>query len=146
MAKAKRKPNKKTQRERSVYLLPPSHLKALANPLRLEALAVLAERRASPKEIAQELGAKLPSVSYHVKVLERYSLIEQVDKIPRRGAVEHFYRALNAKVLPPGLAKPLIVDDAGAEEIERLRCDFAESLLKVQSEASKRLGRKKALD
>jgi DNA-binding transcriptional ArsR family regulator len=143
MAKTKRK-RRTAKQGRHVYLLSPDHLKALANPLRLEALAIFAERKASPKEVTEELGGKLPGVSYHVRVLEEYGLIEQVEEIPRRGAVEHFYEAVDSSVLPPGMATPLIVDDAGAEKIERLRRDFGEALLKVQREASRRLGRKTA--
>ncbi|HEX5762018.1 MAG TPA: winged helix-turn-helix domain-containing protein [Solirubrobacterales bacterium] len=74
--------------------------KALANPLRVEILAILVERVASPKELTQELKAKLPSVSYHVKVLEEYGLITLLKTEPRRGAVEHFYRATASTLLP----------------------------------------------
>jgi DNA-binding transcriptional ArsR family regulator len=138
MAESKRKRKKGKQGQR-VYLLSPGHFKALASPLRVEALAILSERRASPKELTEELGGKLPSVSYHVKVLEGYGLIEQVDEAPRRGAVEHFYEVVDPKGLPPGLTRPLIVDEAGARKIDRLRRDLAKSLLKVQDEASRRL-------
>ena len=141
MAESKRKRRKKKRRGQRVYLLPPAHFKALANPLRIEALAILTERKASPKELAKVFRAKLPSVSYHVKVLEKYGLIEEVEKIPRRGAVEHFYETVDPRGLPPGLVRPLIVDDLGARKIERLRRDFAKSLLKVQDEASRRLDR-----
>jgi DNA-binding transcriptional ArsR family regulator len=75
-------------------------VKALANELRVEILAILTERVASPKELTQELTGKLPSVSYHVRVLYDYELITLVDTEPRRGAVEHFYRATARTLLP----------------------------------------------
>jgi DNA-binding transcriptional ArsR family regulator len=67
--------------------------KALAHPLRMNLLAILSERRASPTELADELGEPLGNVAYHVKMLEQLDCIELVGTTPRRGAVEHFYRA-----------------------------------------------------
>jgi DNA-binding transcriptional ArsR family regulator len=74
-------------------------IKALSHPLRGHALAILNERVASPNQIARELGESLGQVSYHVKVLEGYGCIELVRTEPRRGAVEHFYRATTRAVL-----------------------------------------------
>ena len=68
-------------------------VKALAHPLRVEILAILNERMASPNELSKELGEGLSQVSYHVKVLKDYECIEMVKTEPRRGAVEHYYRA-----------------------------------------------------
>jgi DNA-binding transcriptional ArsR family regulator len=67
--------------------------KALSHPLRVQILAILHKRIASPNEIAQQLGEGLSQVSYHVKVLREFNCIELVRTEPRRGAVEHFYRA-----------------------------------------------------
>jgi DNA-binding transcriptional ArsR family regulator len=68
-------------------------VKALAHELRVEILAILNERMASPNELAKELNEGLSQVSYHVKVLKDYNCIELVKTEPRRGAVEHYYRA-----------------------------------------------------
>ena len=68
-------------------------IKALAHPLRIQILTILNARTASPNEISRELGEGLSQVSYHVKVLRDYDCIELVRTEPRRGAVEHFYRA-----------------------------------------------------
>ena len=35
----------------------------------------------------------LRSVAYHVRVLKKLGCIELVETLPRRGAVEHVYRA-----------------------------------------------------
>jgi DNA-binding transcriptional ArsR family regulator len=69
-------------------------VKVVGHPIRVKALAVLAERVASPKEIALELGEKLSNVSYHVRELEALGVIELVDTKQRRGATEHYYRAV----------------------------------------------------
>jgi DNA-binding transcriptional ArsR family regulator len=71
----------------------PRFVKALAHPLRIHILRILEDRTASPRELSDELGAKLPNVSYHVRFLERLGVLELVDTQPRRGALEHFYRA-----------------------------------------------------
>ena len=68
-------------------------VKALAHPLRAEILTILNERMASPNELSKELDEGLSQVSYHVKVLKDFDCIEMVKTEPRRGAVEHYYRA-----------------------------------------------------
>jgi DNA-binding transcriptional ArsR family regulator len=68
-------------------------VKALAHELRVEILTILNERMASPNELAKELNEGLSQVSYHVKVLKDYECITLVKTEPRRGAVEHYYRA-----------------------------------------------------
>jgi DNA-binding transcriptional ArsR family regulator len=68
-------------------------VKALAHPLRVQILRVLQGRVASPSELAEELDARLGNVSYHMRVLERLEVIELVKTKPRRGAVEHYFRA-----------------------------------------------------
>jgi DNA-binding transcriptional ArsR family regulator len=68
--------------------------KALSHPLRAHVLAILNERVASPNDMAEQLGEPLGNVSYHVKALVELDCIELVSTRPRRGAVEHFYRAI----------------------------------------------------
>jgi DNA-binding transcriptional ArsR family regulator len=72
----------------------PRLVKGLAHPLRIQILHALENRVASPSEIAIELGAPLGNVSYHVRFLARVGLIELAGTEPRRGAVEHYYRAV----------------------------------------------------
>jgi DNA-binding transcriptional ArsR family regulator len=74
-------------------------VKALAHPLRVEILAILNERMASPNELSKELDEGLSQVSYHVKVLKDFECIEMVKTEPRRGAVEHYYRATSRAFL-----------------------------------------------
>jgi DNA-binding transcriptional ArsR family regulator len=69
-------------------------LKAMAHPIRLRALTIFNQRVASPSEIAHELGEPLGVVSYHVRILEDLDCIELVRTTPKRGAIEHHYRAL----------------------------------------------------
>jgi DNA-binding transcriptional ArsR family regulator len=67
---------------------------ALAHPLRQKILAALSERVASPSELAEELGEPLGNVSYHVRMLVDLGSIELVSTTPRRGALEHHYKAV----------------------------------------------------
>jgi DNA-binding transcriptional ArsR family regulator len=67
--------------------------KALAHPLRVRILTELHKGISSPNQLAQKLGEPLGNVSYHVKTLLEYDCVELVKTEPRRGAVEHFYRA-----------------------------------------------------
>ena len=72
----------------------PSVIKALTHPLRVQILRALEERVASPSELADEIGAPLGNVSYHVRQLHALGLIKLVKKTPRRGAIEHHYKAV----------------------------------------------------
>ena len=69
-------------------------VKALSHPLRMRILARLNEGVASPNEMAKEFDESLPLVSYHVRILRELDCIELVRTTPRRGAIEHHYRAL----------------------------------------------------
>jgi hypothetical protein len=73
--------------------------KAFAHPLRVQILIILNEKVASPNMLAQQLDQSLNLVAYHVRVLEKYDCIELVDTKQRRGATEHFYRAIRRQFL-----------------------------------------------
>jgi DNA-binding transcriptional ArsR family regulator len=73
--------------------------KALAHPLRVRILSSLHNGISSPNQLAQELNEPLGNVSYHVKTLLEYDCVELVKTEPRRGAVEHFYRATDRAFL-----------------------------------------------
>ena len=87
------KGRKKKGRAKSKRGVNQALVKSLAHELRAEILAILNERMASPNELAKELDEGLSQVSYHVKVLKDYEVIRLVKTEPRRGAVEHYYRA-----------------------------------------------------
>lgn len=71
----------------------------VAHPTRARAFTILTERTASPVEIAQEIGKDVGHVGYHVRKLLQLNLVELVDERPVRGAVEHFYRAIERPVV-----------------------------------------------
>jgi DNA-binding transcriptional ArsR family regulator len=71
----------------------PRLAKGLSHPVRVQILRILQDRIASPNDLAVEIGAPLGNVSYHVRFLARLGLIELTGTRPRRGAIEHFYRA-----------------------------------------------------
>ena len=69
-------------------------VKAIGHPLRMQLLARLNERVASPVELARELDESVQLVSYHVRILRDLGFVELVSTTPRRGAIEHHYRAV----------------------------------------------------
>ena len=75
-------------------LVDPRIAKALSHPMRARILTILNERVASPNEIADDIDERLPNVSYHVRALLDLGCIELVDTAQRRGAIEHYYRAV----------------------------------------------------
>jgi predicted transcriptional regulator len=77
----------------NLHSLDPRLAKALSNDVRARALELLTKGARSPKLIARELELDLRSIAYHVRVLKKLGCIELVETVPRRGAVEHVYRA-----------------------------------------------------
>jgi DNA-binding transcriptional ArsR family regulator len=67
----------------------------IAHPLRSRCLNRLAERTASPAELAIEFRKPLSDVSYHVATLLKAGAIELVGERPVRGSIQHFYRAIS---------------------------------------------------
>ena len=57
----------------------PRYVKALAHPLRIRILAMLADRSASPVQLSGKLDATLGTVAYHVRTLHSLGLVELVD-------------------------------------------------------------------
>lgn len=85
----------------------PRLIKALAHPLRIRILAILEDRElASPNELSELLGVSLGVMSYHVRRLHALGFLELVRRTPRRGAIEHHYRAK---------ARPKVSDEGWAE-------------------------------
>lgn len=94
-------------------------MKALAHPLRVRILALLEEATASPNELSRRLEAPLGNVSYHVRILHQLKLIKLVRKTPRRGALEHYYRAVGRATVTqagwaqaPGIVKQALIGAA----------------------------------
>jgi DNA-binding transcriptional ArsR family regulator len=87
--------------------------------MRCRCLAILADRVASPAEIARQLGLEVSNVGYHVSALAEAGLIEEVGRRPVRGAVEHFYRAT---------LRPISDDQETAELTHAERTSFARTI------------------
>jgi DNA-binding transcriptional ArsR family regulator len=81
-------------------LVDPRFVKGLSHVLRQHILVAAVLGEVSPKELSRALGEGLSQVSYHVKVLREEGLIAQTRTEPRRGAVEHYYRATAKTLLP----------------------------------------------
>jgi len=67
----------------------------LRHPLRKELLRLYIKEadKLSPKELADFTKQPLSCVGWHIRVLAANKAVELVTTKPRRGAVEHFYRA-----------------------------------------------------
>ena len=83
-----------TQSAQDAGELDESLLRAISHPLRHRLLGMLDGRIASPNKLARELDLPLGRVSYHIRLLNDLGAIELVRTEPRRGALEHFYRAV----------------------------------------------------
>jgi DNA-binding transcriptional ArsR family regulator len=82
-------------------------MRGMCHTLRFQILTHLNDREWSPNELSDQLAEGLSQVSYHVKVLKDYGLIELTKTEPRRGAVEHFYRATTRTIVGLEMAKEI---------------------------------------
>jgi DNA-binding transcriptional ArsR family regulator len=81
-------------------VLDASVLRALGHPLRMRVLTFITERgEASPIEMSRAFDQSLASVSHHTRVLRDLGYVELARTEPRRGALEHYYRATAAPFL-----------------------------------------------
>lgn len=90
----------------AIDITDPLLAKAYSHPLRIHILQLLDGRVASPRELADELGAPLANTSYHVRQLVSFGLVELVGRTTRRGAIEHHYTSRGS---------PTISDDGWGE-------------------------------
>jgi DNA-binding transcriptional ArsR family regulator len=65
-------------------------LSGISHPTRIRAV-VLLEFERGPKELAALLDEPLGVVSYHVRMLTQYGLVELSRTEPKRGALAHYY-------------------------------------------------------
>jgi DNA-binding transcriptional ArsR family regulator len=97
-------------------------MKALGHPMRMRILMRLSQKTMSPNQLAQELEERLGSVSYHVRVLVEIGYLELIRTEPRRGAVEHFYRAQ---------ARAFLTDSDWERLPDKTRQSLSDSVLQV---------------
>lgn len=65
---------------------------AADHPVRLRIIDLMSTgERMSPKEASEALDVSLGTVSYHFRMLANLKMVRIVKKVPRRGAVEHYY-------------------------------------------------------
>lgn len=74
-------------------------VKGLSHPVRVECLTVLTKRVASPSQLSEILNHDLSNISYHVRTLVELGLVELVGEEMIRGAVAHFYKAVERPLL-----------------------------------------------
>jgi DNA-binding transcriptional ArsR family regulator len=67
--------------------------KAIGHPVRALILAEANDRVMSPSQFAKRHQLDLSAVSYHFRELEKYGCLEEVAKVPVRGANQHFFKA-----------------------------------------------------
>jgi DNA-binding transcriptional ArsR family regulator len=116
----------KTQRRKATE----SRIKAMSHPLRAAIFRILADRTASPAEMARELDEELSNVSYHAKQLVEFECAELVSTRPVRGALEHFYRATERHLIDTEEWEeldPLMAEDLVCEFMQKILDDFVTS-------------------
>jgi DNA-binding transcriptional ArsR family regulator len=101
---------------------------AMSHPTRLHALTFLAERPATPKEIATKIGLPVNNVTHHINVLLKLGCIELISVDPVRGGrvVQHLYKAAQKNAYLDG--------DAWKELGDSEKLGFVTTLMRLISE------------
>jgi DNA-binding transcriptional ArsR family regulator len=108
-----------------------NRIKAMGHPLRAAILRILADRTASPAEMARELDEELSNVSYHTKQLVEFECAELVSTRPVRGALEHFYRGTERHLIDTDEWEdldPVMAEDIICETQQKMLDDFVASV------------------
>jgi len=95
---------------------------AVGHRIRIDALSIFNEGTASPNEIAKLIGEGVSKVGHHVKELFDSGCIEFVGTEPRRGATEHFYRAV---------MRPFVSDEEARALPAETKREFAALILQA---------------
>jgi DNA-binding transcriptional ArsR family regulator len=100
-------------------------LRALNHPVRRRIMRVLVDGAGSATTISQEIGMDVGAVSYHLSqvLAKECDIVELAESVPRRGAVEKFYRL---KFHALSEADPV---DEGETEPASRRMSFEECLI-----------------
>jgi DNA-binding transcriptional ArsR family regulator len=113
---------------------------AVGNGTRIDALAILAEGKHSPSQIAKILGVSTKLVGNHIRELHACGCIESAGTTTVRNVTQHFYRAL---------AIPYIDDPTYKKMPNRARREVIAVLIQAivaETMASFRAGRMEADD
>jgi DNA-binding MarR family transcriptional regulator len=71
--------------------LEPRQLKVALSPLAWKILKILSEKPSYPKEIGQKLKVNEQKIYYHIRNLEKATMIEKLKEEKRQGALAKFY-------------------------------------------------------
>jgi len=108
-----------------------NRITAMSHPLRARILRLLFERDVmSPAQLSRELHAELSDVSYHVRALVKLECAEEVSTRPVRGALEHFYRAIERPLIDTHEFEeldPVTAEDLLCQAVQRILDDFVDS-------------------
>jgi DNA-binding transcriptional ArsR family regulator len=66
-------------------------LKILADPLRNQILEILAPEKLTINQMAEKLGLTPSKLYYHINLLEKYGLIQEVDALVKANIIEKVY-------------------------------------------------------
>lgn len=79
--------------QQEFLLQTPKHVSALAHPLRMQALTLLADTPRTNQQLAEALGESPARLHFHVRELARAGLIRLVEQRPKGGVIEKYYLA-----------------------------------------------------
>jgi predicted transcriptional regulator len=106
-----------------IHIVSYSQLRSALNSQAFQILQRLAERPASPRQLAKDLGMHEQKVYYYIKRLRKAGLIEEASTEVRRGTICHFY----APVAPAFGIELLSKEAARCEPFENFFHEFVKT-------------------
>lgn len=100
--------------------------KVFSHPIRVRVWHRINQSPTSPNRIAAEFGEPLGNIAYHVRELEKYGCIELVHTKQRRGATEHYYRALSRTLIDTETWAKLPLEERRPTSRYGLQCVIAD--------------------
>ncbi|MCL4559467.1 MAG: helix-turn-helix domain-containing protein [Chloroflexi bacterium] len=91
--------NSSNAMDQTLLLTNLDQVKALADPLRLRILEILAGQPQTTKQVARQLGEKPTRLYHHVELLEDVGLVRLVETRPNRGTIEKYYQSVAASFI-----------------------------------------------
>lgn len=102
--------------------------KVFAHPIRVRVWHRLNQSPTSPNRIAMEFGEPLGNIAYHVRELEQYGCIELIGTKQRRGATEHYYRAISRTLIDTENWAGLTLEERRPTSRYGLQCILADAI------------------
>lgn len=113
--------------------LPERVAAALLHPVRARILPVLAQRPATARMVAEELGEPPERIRRQIRWLEREGIVYRSHRLPRRGVAENYYRPTVEPLIDVAEFEQLSAADRARLSGDSIRCLYTDATRAVRA-------------